>query len=59
MANIEKKGRERARNKDEAVGKEVKDRWPWSESQCAQGALRNCPGSRLSAPRCCLQARKI
>lgn len=27
-ANIKKKGRERARNKDEAVGKEVKDRWP-------------------------------
>ena len=27
-ANIEKKGRETARNKDETVGKEVKDWWP-------------------------------
>lgn len=39
MANNEKGGRERARNKGEAVGKEVGDKKPWSESQSALRGL--------------------
>lgn len=58
-ANIEKEGRERARNKGEAAGEEARDRKLQRASQRTQEGLRNCPGARRSAPSCCLLARKI
>lgn len=46
MANIEKEGRERTRNKGEAVGKEVRGekKKPWNESQSALTGLEKLSG---------------